>query len=207
MKQVFQRATTGLATCLAMALAMGSVAGAQVVGRGRKSKALPPLAHVVVTVVKGFDGKPMPNVAVVFHCTYDGRDDGNLEIKTDPHGNATIDVIQQGSDVNVQVIAEGFSTFAKDIYLQGPNESLTVEMKRPHDQISQFGSTVGDGSAAKPGIQEPPHPVILPPKNNLDGYALPSQQPSSSKATPPVKTTQTTQAPPSTQPASAGSPQ
>ena len=102
-----------------------TVAGAQQETHGRKYKPLPPLAHIVVTVVKGFDGKPMPNAAVVFHATLNGRDDGNLEVKTDPEGKATIDVIEVGSNVTVQVIANGFATYAQDMHaVTGRTRSL-----------------------------------------------------------------------------------
>ncbi len=102
-----------------------SVAGAQQPEHGRKYKPLPDLSHIVVTVVKGFDGKPMPHAAVVFHATMNGRDDGNLEVKTDPEGKATIDVIEVGSDVSVQVIANGFATYAQDIHTRGPGKNAS----------------------------------------------------------------------------------
>src|SRR5665213_3385153 len=82
--------------------------------RGRKYKAPPPTAHIEVQVVKKYNGKPIPNAAVVFNPSRDGKDLGNLELKTDPEGKAAIDVIPIGSTVRVQVIADGFSTFAED---------------------------------------------------------------------------------------------
>ena len=141
-----------------------SVAGAQQPEHGRKYKPLPDLSHIVVTVVKGYDGKPMPHAAVVFHATMNGRDDGNLEVKTDPEGKATIDVIEVGSDVSVQVIANGFATFAQDIHTVGPEKTLLVKMIRPREQISQYEDNTGKASVLKPGIQEPPHMVLPPAK-------------------------------------------
>jgi hypothetical protein len=164
MKQIFHSSRTGWAAGLALALGMVTVAGAQNNQHGRKWKPLPPTAHVVVTVVKGFNDKPLPNAAVIFHAVRDGRDDGNLEVKTDPEGKATIDVIEVGSNVTVQVIADGFATYAKDIAVDGPSKFLEVKLQRPRAQVSEYENNVGQPAQVKPGIQEPPHPVTTAPK-------------------------------------------
>ena len=65
--------------------------------RGRKYKAPPATSHIEVTVVKKYNGKPISNAAVIFQSTLDGKDQGNLEVKTDPDGKANIDVIPTGS--------------------------------------------------------------------------------------------------------------
>ena len=186
---------TGWAAGLAIALALVSVAGAQTTrndGHGRKWKPLPTLAHVVVTVTKGFDGKPMPSAAVVFHATLNGRDDGNLEVKTNADGKATIDVIEVGSDVTLQVIANGFSTYAQNVKIDTPTKLLEVKLLRPREQVSVYENNLGKASELKPGIQEPPHPVIQTPKVGPAGYAVPQD------ATP---------APPATSASQPGSPQ
>ncbi len=85
----------------------------------------------------------MPHAAVVFRATMNGRDDGNLEVKTDPQGKATIDVIEVGSDVSVQVIATGFATYAEDIHVVGPEKTLQVRMLRPQEQVSQYQGQLG----------------------------------------------------------------
>ena len=149
---------------LAMVAGIASVAVAQQQDHGRKYKPLPELSHIVVTVVKGYDGKPMPHAAVVFHATMNGRDDGNLEVKTDPEGKATIDVIEVGSDVSVQVIANGFATYAQDIHTVGAEKVLEVRMIRPREQISQYQDNTGKAAQLKPGIQEPPNHVLPPAK-------------------------------------------
>lgn len=172
---------------LAMVWAMVSVAGAQDArndGHGRKWKPLPTLAHVVVTVVKGFDGKPMANAAVVFHATLNGRDDGNLEVKTNQQGKATIDVIEVGSDVTLQVIANGFSTYAENFKVDAPNKELAVKLLRPREQVSAYQNNLGKAAELKPGIQEPPHPVVQTPKAGPTGYALPQDAAPASAATP-----------------------
>jgi hypothetical protein len=112
--------------------------------------------------VKGFDGKPMSHAAVVFHATMNGRDDGNLEVKTDPEGKATIDVIEVGSDVSVQVIANGFATYAEDIPAVGAEKTIQVKLVRPREQISQYQDNSGKAAEVKPGVQEPPHRVLPP---------------------------------------------
>ncbi len=138
MTQLYRNRMLSWAASLAMVSGMVSVVGAQQPEHGRKYKPLPELSHIVVTVVKGFDGKPMPHAAVVFHATMNGRDDGNLEVKTDPQGKAVIDVIEVGSDVSVQVIANGFATHAENIHTVGPEKVLEVRMLRPREQISQY---------------------------------------------------------------------
>jgi hypothetical protein len=193
MKLVFQSARMGWAAGLAMALAMVSVASGQNDQHGRKFRPLPPTAHVVVTVVKGFNGKPLPNAAVVFHAVRNGKDDGNLEVKTDPEGKATIDVIEQGSDVMVQVIADGFATYAQDLMVDGPSKTLEVKLIRPREQISQYSDNDDKPAEAKPGVQEPPH-------NPAPGGASAGQ-------TKPAATPLPTNPPPAGTPLPPGSPQ
>jgi hypothetical protein len=161
MKQLLRSSKMGWAAGLAMALGMVSVTCAQNVEHGRKWKPLPPTAHIVVTVVKGFDGKPFPNAAVIFHAVREGKDDGNLEVKTDPDGKATIDVIEIGSDLTVQVIANGFATFAQEVEVDGPSKTLEVKLIRPRAQVSQYEDNDGKASQVKPGVQEPPHNPAL----------------------------------------------
>jgi hypothetical protein len=144
-----------------MIVGLVTASGAQE-DHGRKYKPLPPLSHIVVTVIKGFDGKPMSHAAVVFHATMNGRDDGNLEVKTDPEGKATIDVIEVGSDVSVQVIAKGFATYEQEIPKVGAEKIFEVKLIRPREQVSQYEDNSGKPAEVKPGIQEPPHPVLAP---------------------------------------------
>jgi hypothetical protein len=126
---------------------------------GRKYQPMPPTAHMVVTVQKGFNGKPLMNAAVVFHAVREGKQDGNLEVKTDEDGKATIDVIEIGSHVTVQVIANGFATYAQEIDVDGPNKDLLVKMQRPVAQVSKYTDNDGKPADVKPGIQEPAHPL------------------------------------------------
>ncbi len=140
-----------------MAAAVAQAAGAQSEQHGRKWQPLPPTAHIVVTVVKGFNGKPLPNAAVVFHAVREGRNDGNLEVKTDPEGKATIDVIEMGSHLTVQVIANGFATSATEMDVDSPSKELEVKLLRPRAQISTYTDGSDKPAQVKPGIQEPEH--------------------------------------------------
>jgi hypothetical protein len=121
---------------------------------GRNWKPLPPTAHIVVMVEKGFNDKPIENAAVIFHATRDGKDDGNLEVKTDPQGRAVIDLIEVGSEVTVQVIAEGFATAARDLSVVGPTADLLVKMQSPRAQVSQYTDDEGKPSQVQPGVQQ-----------------------------------------------------
>lgn len=129
---------------------------------GRKYKAPPETSEIEVTVLKGFNKKPVVNAAVVFHpVDQDGKDEGFLEMKTDPDGKAKIDVIPTGSTVRIQVIATGFATFAQDYHLEEPQKKVTISLLRPRAQVSTFVDESGKPSMMKPGVQEPirPKPV------------------------------------------------
>jgi hypothetical protein len=121
---------------------------------GRKYKEPPPTAHVVITVLKGFNDKPFPNAGVVFHAIREGKDDGNLEVKTDPDGHATIDVLEVGSHVLVQVIATGFSTYATEFDLTPAGKELLVKLQRPRAQVSTYTDMDGKPAQVQPGTQE-----------------------------------------------------
>lgn len=130
--------------------------------RGRKYKAPPETSHIVVHVAKNSNGKPIANAAVVFNPTKDGKDIGSLEIKTDPDGNATIDVIPTGSMVRVQIIANGFATYAEDFLISESSRDIAVKMLRPQEQISAYVDNQGKASERKPGVQEPVKPAAKP---------------------------------------------
>lgn len=144
---------------LILALASSTlVAPASFAQRGRKYKPPPDTSHIEVLVTKKANGKPIPNAAVVFRSTLDGREEGNLEVKTDPDGKATIDIIPTGSTVRVQVIADGFATFAEEYVVKEPSRTIPVEMLRPREQISAYVDNTGKTSERKAGVQEPAKP-------------------------------------------------
>jgi 3-oxoacyl-[acyl-carrier protein] reductase/pteridine reductase len=106
-------------------------------------------------VSKKFNGKPIMNAAVVFDSTLNGKEEGNLEVKTDPDGKAVIDVIPTGSKVRVQIIATGFATYAEDYLVTEPTRQIFVSMLRPQEQISAYENNEGKATERKPGVQEP----------------------------------------------------
>jgi hypothetical protein len=122
---------------------------------GRKYKAPPDTSHIEITVLKDSNKKPIMNAAVIFHPTKDGTDEGNLEIKTDPEGKASIDVIPTGSKVTIQVIADGFSTFAGQYQINETNRAIVISMIRPQAQVSTYVDNTGKPADLKPGVQDP----------------------------------------------------
>ena len=147
--------------CLLFAFGLNTVVLAQdtTAKRGRKYKAPPPTSHIEVTVIKKANGKPISNAAVIFTSTLDGKEEGNLEVKTDPDGKATIDVIPTGSSVRVQVIATGFATYADDYVVSEPSRTISIAMLRPKEQVSSYVDNDGKSSTLKPGVQEPIRPT------------------------------------------------
>jgi hypothetical protein len=123
---------------------------------GRKYKPPPETSKITVQVTKKFNGKPIMNAAVIFNpYDKDGNDIGNLEMKTDPEGKATIDIIPTGSLVRVQVIATGFATFAQDYQIEQSTHDIDVAMVRPQEQVSSYIDNTGKTSSRKAGVQEP----------------------------------------------------
>ena len=148
------------ASCLLLAaprLAPGQ--DTPVTKRGRKYKAPPDTSRIEVVVTKKSNGKPIPNAAVVFNPTKDGKDVGSLEVKTDPEGKAVIDIIPTGSLVRVQIIANGYATFAEDYQVNEATRQIAVAMIRPQAQISTYQDNQGKASERKPGVQEPIKPT------------------------------------------------
>ncbi len=130
--------------------------------RGRKYKAPPETSHIEVQVLRDYNGKPILNAAVVFHPVLNGRDEGNLEVKTNDEGKAIIDVIPTGSDVEVQVIADGFATYAESYLVTESNRAIAIRMLRPRAQISTYTDTHGQAANRVDGVQEPAHPASAP---------------------------------------------
>jgi hypothetical protein len=151
--------------------------------RGRKYKAPADTAHVEVEVLKSFNAKPISNAAVIFDVErQDGKDEGNLEIKTGPDGKAAIDVIPIGSKVRVQVIADGFATFAEEYMVPTDKREISIKLQRPRAQISAYVDNTGKVANRKPGVQEPVRPKPATPPASK---AAPAPAPDS--AAPPAK--------------------
>ncbi len=114
-------------------------------GRGRKYKEPPPVSHIVVTVVRGHNNKPVDNAAVIFHTIHDGKDQGNMEIKTNEDGVAKLDVIPIGDQVQLQVFKMGFQTYGQNFVNVEATHNLTVRLQAPTGQFSTYQSApVGD---------------------------------------------------------------
>ena len=148
--------------------------------RGRKYKAPPETSHIEVLVTKKSNGKPISNAAVVFNPIKDGKDEGNLEVKTNPEGKAVIDVIPTGSTLRVQVIANGFATFAEDYLIDKSSHEISISMLRPQEQISTYEENHGKASARQPGVQEPRKPTPAKPATT----SAPAPQAADPAATP-----------------------
>jgi Carboxypeptidase regulatory-like domain len=91
-------------------------------------------------VVRDSDGKPVRNAEVVLHpVKAKGKQaDGEMELKTDADGKASIDGIPYGS-LRVQVLAPHFQTFGEDYEINKPELEITVKMKHPGGQYSVYG--------------------------------------------------------------------
>lgn len=112
--------------------------------RMRKYKAPPPMAQVVVTVLRNADGRPLQNAAVVFHPQQpDGKDQGNMELKTNEEGKATLNIIPVGSKLLVQVIVPGYRTFGAEYQVPTDKKAITVRMRPPEEQYSIYESNNG----------------------------------------------------------------
>ncbi len=163
-RMVFLKQNRFLLTSVLL-LSTAALLNAQDTRHGRKYKAPPETSHVEVLVLRDSNGKVIENAGVIFHPTKDGVDEGNLEVKSGVDGKAFIDIIPKGSVVQVQVIANGYSTYAGTMTLDEPSKQLTVRMTRPQQQISTYEKTSGD-STRQFGVQEPSHRIIAKPQPN-----------------------------------------
>jgi hypothetical protein len=136
---------------------------------GRKYKAPPDTSRIEVMVIKDFNKKPIDGAHVVFHPVKDGKDEGNLELKTHPDGKAVIDVIPTGSSVRIQVIADGFATFAEDYQVNEADRKIVIAMIRPREQVSTYTDNQGKASQRSPGVQEPVRPKKTVPPTPATG--------------------------------------
>jgi hypothetical protein len=197
----FRSIAAGLLACATLAAAAQD---APVSNRGRKYKAPPPTSHIEVVVLRSYNGKPIANAAVVFHSVKDDKDEGNLEVKTNEEGKAIIDVIPTGSKVGVQVIADGFATFADDYQVNEADRTITVKLLRPRAQVSEYVDNTGKPAQRQPGVQEPNHPssppVVQPPQPTTHTNDPNPIAPVDPNATPGNSQNQTTKPNPAPQP-------
>jgi hypothetical protein len=169
------RTTVLLGSALVLALAVS--AHGQNDEHWRKYKKLEPAGRITITVEKAANGKPISNAAVIFRASKNGKDEGYLEVKTDPDGEAKIDIIEIGSHVKVQIIADGYSTGATEFDLAGDEKNVLVKMEKPRAQVSAYQDNDGKPASRPPGVQEPP-PIA--PKKVMPPPAPPPAPPASS---------------------------
>lgn len=147
-------------------VSLSVVGAAQQEKHGRGYKPPPPTAEVTVLVEKAFNDKPFSNASVIFRAVRNDKITANLETKTDPEGKASLDLLEIGSHVTIQVIANGFATYATDFDLTQDGKQLVVKLQRPRAQVSQYGDGEDRPAAVQPGVQEhvkPTAPAVAPP--------------------------------------------
>jgi hypothetical protein len=168
----FRRFRPFLEFALALGLSVGLTLSAQdsTTHRGRKYKAPPPTSRVEVTILRNDDGKPIENAAVVFQLE---GDKGNMELKTNEDGKASIDVLPTGSKVLMQVLAKGFKTYGSDYKIDKPEMTFEVRLKRPGQQYSIYEkhpeSADSNGGAGKDRPSDAGRDVAPKDSNNKDG--------------------------------------
>jgi hypothetical protein len=106
--------------------------------RHRKYKPPPPMSKVTVTVLRAADGKPLKNAAVVFHPALGDTQEGNMELKTNDEGVATLNIVPTGSQVLVQIIMDGYRTFGQKYDVPGAEKSITIKLLPPDQQYSVY---------------------------------------------------------------------
>ncbi len=109
--------------------------------RHRKYKPPPPMSKVTVTVLRAADGKPVKNAAVVFHPAMGDTQEGNMELKTNDEGVATLTIVPTGSQVLVQVIMQGYRTYGQKYDVPDSEKSITVKLLPPDQQYSIYTKT------------------------------------------------------------------
>lgn len=132
---MYRRSFLLSAALLALLAILPGTFSANAQRRGRKYKAPPETAKLVVTVLRADDGEPIENAAVIFHTL---KDPGNMELKSNEDGKAMIDVLPIGETARIQIIAKGFRTFGQDYPVDQKDMAITIRMKRPGQQYSIY---------------------------------------------------------------------
>jgi hypothetical protein len=95
---------------------------------------------------------------VIFHPIKDGKDQGNMELKTNEEGKAVLDVVPVGDTVRLQIIASGFQTYGADYQIDAATKEIDVKLLRPGRQYSIYekhddSQIGGKDEAPKPSDQ------------------------------------------------------
>jgi hypothetical protein len=97
-----------------------------------------PTSSLRIVVVRDTDGKPIKYAQVVLHpVNRKGKSKGEMDLKTDVDGHASLAGVPYGS-VEVQVVAKGFQTFGEDYDVKQPELEITVKLKHPAGQYSTY---------------------------------------------------------------------
>ncbi len=134
--------------------------------RGRKYKAPPPVTHIAVTVTRASNGKPVENAAVIFHTFHDGKDQGNMEVKTNEDGKAAIDVIPIGDLVQMQVFKTGYQTYGQAFTNDQETRDFLVKVKPPSGQYSTYQTKPLESNGQQSVTPQPTEGAAKPPKPN-----------------------------------------
>ena len=97
-------------------------------------------SNLKFVVLRDTDGKPVRNAQVVLHPVKSDakqKESGELELKTDADGKASVDDIPYGT-LRVQVLAPHFQTFGEDYQIDKPDMEITVKLKHPGGQYSTY---------------------------------------------------------------------
>jgi hypothetical protein len=149
-RRSFLRLFVPVAALILLAASLSSFAQ-----RGRKYKAPPPTGRIEVTVLRDADGKPIENASVIFHLLENGKDKGNMELKTSEEGKSVIDVLPVNGTVRMQIIAHGYQTYGEDYQIAKPDMSIEIRMKRPGEQYSIYELHDNSVNAAKQNPSAP----------------------------------------------------
>jgi hypothetical protein len=100
-----------------------------------------PTSSLQFVVVRDSDGKPVRNAQVVLHPVKrkGKQENGEMELKTDADGKASVDGIPYGP-LRVQVLAPHFQTYGEDYEVNQAQMGITVKLKHPSDQYSTDGN-------------------------------------------------------------------
>lgn len=89
-------------------------------------------------VVVDYDGQPISRASLIVR-TLKGKKHKKIgrsfQLKTSQQGTAPLPPIKQGL-VLLQVIAEGYQTYGETIELSEPEQTFTVTLRSPQDQLS-----------------------------------------------------------------------
>lgn len=150
------------ASLMLVGLACALPVHAQEDKRGRKYKEPPPVSHISITVTRASNGKPVENAAVIFHTFHEGKDQGNIELKTDEEGKAVLDVIPMGDEVRLQVFKSGFQTHGEAFTNNTLSRDLAVQVKPPSGQYSIYQKAPLDNNTQQSVTPQPTEGTAKP---------------------------------------------